>query len=390
MKRVYDRYLAITVLVMTVAFTSCKKDKDEPKTFIVTFESNGGSIVANQTVNDGEKANKPVPDPTKANNIFDGWFTDNNSFENEWDFDTHTVTSNIIMYAKWNLTFTVTFDSNSGSAVQPQILLVEEKITKPENPVREGYWFIGWFIGDTEWDFNTVVTSNTTLVAKWNLKVLDFISYNGNTYKFEYDNQNRLTMYSSFFNNELRFTKTFIYNGNDLVRTEIEYGEDSVDIQVYNKQGNRITITLNNLLNDFTEYILDLDNDGYPVSLEKRMYAGGHSTFYTHEYQNGNLIKIMGLSGSHETHYDCNYDDKKSPFYNCTTPVWYMFTFSNKEYDYFPFPFYFPFLEFASKNNGLRDMYSQDFYKYEYDSDGFPTIRTNITKQSVTEFRYKK
>jgi len=135
-----------------------------------------------------------------------------------------------------------------------------------------------------------------------------------------------------------------------------------------------------------------LNSDGHPVKIEKFMFIGGYSTLYTYSFMNGNLMNVAENVGGNETYMECNYDDKKSPFYNCTTPRWYMFAFSFKEYNYFPFQYtdYFPFQEFASQNNGLRDMYTQELFTYEYDSDGFPTKRTNTTNSSVTEFKYKK
>ena len=70
-------------------------------TFEVTFNSNGGSAVSKQTVAQGGKADKPAPDPTKEGFNFAGWFTDNNTFANEWDFAVHTVTEDITLFVKW-------------------------------------------------------------------------------------------------------------------------------------------------------------------------------------------------------------------------------------------------------------------------------------------------
>ena len=45
--------------------------------------------------------------------------------------------------------------------VKKSALLTEEEITK------EGYEFLGWYLGDNEFDFNTPVKSDLELVAKW-------------------------------------------------------------------------------------------------------------------------------------------------------------------------------------------------------------------------------
>ena len=66
--------------------------------------------------------------------------------------------------------FTVTFNSNGGSAVSSQTVKDGESATKPSNPTREGYEFAGWYLNlnDTvEYDFSAKVTKDITLYAKW-------------------------------------------------------------------------------------------------------------------------------------------------------------------------------------------------------------------------------
>jgi len=64
----------------------------------VTFDSNGGSPVAAQTVTYGDTVSKPT-DPTKSGYTFTGWFSDA-ALNTEYDFAAH-VTANITLYAKW-------------------------------------------------------------------------------------------------------------------------------------------------------------------------------------------------------------------------------------------------------------------------------------------------
>ena len=64
----------------------------------VTFESNGGSAVPAQTVNDGEKAAKPA-DPTRSGYVFDGWYADA-AFAAAFDFNA-PITADVTVYAKW-------------------------------------------------------------------------------------------------------------------------------------------------------------------------------------------------------------------------------------------------------------------------------------------------
>ena len=62
---------------------------------------------------------------------------------------------------------TVTFDSDGGSEVAAQTFIEGGKAEKPADPTKDGAFFKGWFLGDAEYDFETVVNENITLTAKW-------------------------------------------------------------------------------------------------------------------------------------------------------------------------------------------------------------------------------
>ncbi|MBO7401371.1 MAG: InlB B-repeat-containing protein, partial [Lachnospiraceae bacterium] len=61
---------------------------------------------------------------------------------------------------------TVTFDDDNGTTKQV-IVETGSKVTKPADPTRTGYSFVGWLSGDDAWDFNTSVTSDMTIKAQW-------------------------------------------------------------------------------------------------------------------------------------------------------------------------------------------------------------------------------
>ena len=155
----------------------------------VTFESNGGTSIAGETYDFNALIEEPA-DPTKTGYTFAGWFTDNDTFANEFDFMTDTMPSGgITLYAKWTInSYTVTFNSNDGTSVADDTFEFNSKITKPTNPTKTGYVFAGWFTdNDTfanEFDFNANVTtaSNITLYAKWTIKSLTvYFDANGGT-----------------------------------------------------------------------------------------------------------------------------------------------------------------------------------------------------------------
>jgi uncharacterized repeat protein (TIGR02543 family) len=154
------------------------EDMNASSTWTVTYDSNGGSAVtAEEDIEDGGYAEEPS-DPTRSNYTFAGWFTDDDTFADEWDFTIDTVTEDITLYAKWTQSsFTVTYDSNGGSAVTAEEDIEDGGYAEePSDPTRSNYTFAGWFTDDdtfaNEWDFTTdTVTEDITLYAKWTQSV---------------------------------------------------------------------------------------------------------------------------------------------------------------------------------------------------------------------------
>lgn len=71
--------------------------------------------------------------------------------------------------------YTVTFDTNGGSAVEPVKVMNGKTVAKPADPTREGYAFLGWYADSaytTAFSFGAApVTANTTVYARWSEKL---------------------------------------------------------------------------------------------------------------------------------------------------------------------------------------------------------------------------
>lgn len=63
--------------------------------------------------------------------------------------------------------FTVKFDSDGGTAVDAVTVNEGEKVAKPTDPTKEGFYFSGWHNGDAEFDFETPITADIILKATW-------------------------------------------------------------------------------------------------------------------------------------------------------------------------------------------------------------------------------
>lgn len=68
--------------------------------FVVTFNSEGGSSVSSQFA-DFDTTIDPPAAPTKTGYTFGGWYTDDGTFANEFDFANTTITGDTTLYAKW-------------------------------------------------------------------------------------------------------------------------------------------------------------------------------------------------------------------------------------------------------------------------------------------------
>ena len=157
---------------VTNSFTLYAKwNENAPVTHTVSFNSNGGSAVPDQTVPDGGTVTRP-DDPTKGGFSFAGWYGDV-GLVNLFDFNT-PIHGSLTLYAKWTeqapQTYTVKFVSNGGSEVPDQTVIAGQTVTRPTDPTRDGFSFAGWFT-DTAltkgYDFSAPVQSNFSLYAKW-------------------------------------------------------------------------------------------------------------------------------------------------------------------------------------------------------------------------------
>ena len=111
------------------------------KTYIVTFDSDGGLEVEKVQVKKG--ATIVLPNTTKNGYNFVGWFDNNTKVTTNLK-----VTKDILLKAKWislsAKTYIVTFDSDGGSIVEELIVECEKELKLPNNPTKEGYEFVSW------------------------------------------------------------------------------------------------------------------------------------------------------------------------------------------------------------------------------------------------------
>ena len=94
-------YCSLFIILASLLVASCTNPFIEqilqPRT--ASFNSRGGSSVADQTLFRGQTINRPS-NPVKDGYRFSAWYRDNNYFEYQWNFD-RVPSRNITLYARW-------------------------------------------------------------------------------------------------------------------------------------------------------------------------------------------------------------------------------------------------------------------------------------------------
>ena len=160
--------------------------------YTVTLDANGGtfdasgSTVAQDTMQVTYGGNfEQMPIPRYKGYFFRGWYDEQWGGRQYGDEDgrgtyTYDKTEDCTLYALWEEAplCTVTFNPNGGTLTGAETCQEKqnERIQKPyEEPIREGYYFRGWY-KDADctqmWDFDDPIPGNMTLYAGW-----DILSY---------------------------------------------------------------------------------------------------------------------------------------------------------------------------------------------------------------------
>ncbi|MDE6408107.1 MAG: InlB B-repeat-containing protein, partial [Anaeroplasmataceae bacterium] len=137
---------------------------EEWYTITYDVQGHGGTLAM---VNEAKKLPNPLPVLTADGYTFEGWYLDQ-EFKIEAIAGTE-IKANTTLYAKWTkniIYYTVTYyvDDIEYDTVS---VLKNGKLTRPENPQKEGFTFYGWYEDEsytTQWDFDQdAVTKHISL-----------------------------------------------------------------------------------------------------------------------------------------------------------------------------------------------------------------------------------
>ncbi|MCQ2556306.1 MAG: InlB B-repeat-containing protein, partial [Clostridia bacterium] len=169
-KKILSFILAVCLIIpCAFIFSACGEKPADPIMHTVTFLYDNGMENSAIEVEEGKLATKPI-DPSKTGYNFAGWYVD----DEKWSFALIPVTQDIELTAKWNIkTFTVTFKYDNGLEDRETICNYGDKVKEPQQPQKNTHVFLGWFNGETKWDFEEdTISDNLELVAHWQISKL--------------------------------------------------------------------------------------------------------------------------------------------------------------------------------------------------------------------------
>lgn len=175
MKKIFS----LILLFLFIGITGCKPTVNQLE---LTFEWNDGSSQTIVYIEPGE-AFTELTERARTGYDFGGWYLDAD-FTTEFDSEA-SIFENTTIYVKWiPHEFIITFAGNGGNHLPKVPIKYDESLTKPEEePIRDGYTFIGWY-KDTllkhKYNFSEIITSSFTLFAGWEkvrLSLIDLEEY---------------------------------------------------------------------------------------------------------------------------------------------------------------------------------------------------------------------
>ena len=205
--------------------------------------------------------------------------------------------------------YTVTFDSDGGSSIDSVVVKKGDKVQIPNEPNKDNYTFLGWYLNDEKYDFDQEVKEDITLIAKWE-KNKDSnninVSNNSSSEKINLNNNVNATIYYKDTGDENCFFYMFVKNLQEVYPdAEITDYTNNIKHATYwsGPSGDRATTEISNddlnngnlsfdsnkeskLQNIFAKY-----ENSVGINID-RFKLANHRIYYTYQYITFNGLNV--------------------------------------------------------------------------------------------------
>ena len=217
----------LVIIGIIIALIVTKKDK----TFVIDFISDD-VVYKELKFSCGKQIKLPFT-PSKEGYVFKNWVNSDNNIVLDGAL---LECEDIELYAKWEEevvkkeSFKVMFDTDSDTIIDSIELKCNERITLPENPVKDGFEFVGWYNNDMiVMDGTLLNCEDVTLKANWATKTykVTFDSNGGtNTSSINVECGNVLKLPNNPYRKDYKFVSWVDKNGNKVSDGDLLTCED--------------------------------------------------------------------------------------------------------------------------------------------------------------------
>lgn len=169
----------------STTFVSVQSDievfaKYDRQSYIVQFNTNGGSIIQAQYIDFERYASEVIP--SRNGYAFNGWFK-NEALTEKFNFATPIIQP-ITLHAAWITLVQPTSSTVTFKEVDDTVLHTIDvsfgEVVNEYIPSKEGYKFVGWYLDvnfSNKFNFSTTIKSDLNLYAKWEAIVVELKDY---------------------------------------------------------------------------------------------------------------------------------------------------------------------------------------------------------------------
>lgn len=151
----------ILCIVLMLLLVSCNSDSK----FSITYNLDGGILENAPSDYEKGKGLVSLPIPTKEGYNFLGWYFGDEKVESI----SNDMKENVVLDAKWEKIKNLYSVKYNGYDSLNTFVNENETLVKPVDPIKDGYTFDGWYLNNELFDFNSIVTNDISLDAKFSV-----------------------------------------------------------------------------------------------------------------------------------------------------------------------------------------------------------------------------